>query len=164
MNSLKRSRKKVDAEIMYEMRRQGMTNKQIAENLGVAVSTVYTTIGRLSESVKHAEVQGEPPVVDAPIVTEENAFLPFVKPDASNAPPCGPETALPALFGASSRGEGRGTEKAAFDRSEREIHHAGRIVPVRHRHQRRYCGDGGRCFHGIRYAGQNHHQAVHRGA
>ena len=59
------SRRKADAELMYEMRRAGMTNKQISENLGIAVSTVYAYIGRLSESVKHAEVQKKPPVVDA---------------------------------------------------------------------------------------------------
>lgn len=53
-NALKRSRKKVDAEIMYEMRRQGMTNKQIAEALGVHFTTVYSYIGRMSEAVKHA--------------------------------------------------------------------------------------------------------------
>ena len=87
MNSLKRSRKKVDAEIMYEMRRQGMTNKQIAENLGVAVSTVYATIGRLSESVKHAEVQGKPPVVDVPMATKENGFLPFANKEPAFTPP-----------------------------------------------------------------------------
>lgn len=62
MNSLTRPRKKVDAEIMYEMRRQGMTNKQIAEALGVHFTTVYSYIGRMSEAVKHAEVQNKPPV------------------------------------------------------------------------------------------------------
>lgn len=67
-NSLKRSRKKVDAEIMYEMRRQGMTNKQIAENLGVHFTTVYSHIGRMPEAVKHAEVQNKPPVINSPAV------------------------------------------------------------------------------------------------
>ena len=101
MNSLKRSRKKVDAEIMYEMRRQGMTNKQIAENLGVSVSTVYATIGRLSESVKHAEVQGKPPVVDSPMVTEENGFLPFANKEPAFAPP--PAAQKPPFLPCSAR-------------------------------------------------------------
>ena len=59
-----RSRKNVDAETMYEMRRQGMTNHQIAKSLDCAVATVYRYIGRKSEAVKHAEVQHKPPVVD----------------------------------------------------------------------------------------------------
>ena len=67
MNSLKKSRKNIDAESMYEMRRQGMTNKQIADQLEVHVSTVYANIGRKSEAVKHAEVQNKPPVVEKPI-------------------------------------------------------------------------------------------------
>lgn len=64
MGSLSKSKKNIDAEIMYEMRRQGMTNKQIAGSLGVYISTVYNYIGRKSEAVKHAEVQNKPPVVD----------------------------------------------------------------------------------------------------
>ena len=68
MTSLKgfNTRRKYDAELMYEMRRQDMTNKQIADQLGIAVSTVYSAIGRKSEAVKHAEVQNKPPVVHTP--------------------------------------------------------------------------------------------------
>lgn len=96
-NALTRSRKKVDAEIMYEMRRQGMTNKQIAENLGVAISTVYTNIGRMSEAVKHAEVQNKPPVIDRPVddklVKTEPEMLKIMadeKPASAEKPPFRP--------------------------------------------------------------------------
>jgi len=83
MNSLTKSRKKIDAEIMYEMRRQGKTNLQIAKALEVHPSTVYNYIGRMSEAVKHAEVQNKPPVVDKPktetrVMSAEADFKPFV--------------------------------------------------------------------------------------
>ena len=149
MNSLKKSRKNIDAEIMYEMRRQGMTNKQIADQLEVHVSTVYSYIGRQSEAVKHAEVQNKPPVVDK-LIDEMHAndaeagFKPFVpKPKEVEAPPC---------------------EEAVARDPERKIHHAGRDVPVRHRHQRRYGGNGRRGQHGYRHSGQADHPAVYRGA
>lgn len=49
------------------MRQNGLTNKQIADRLEVSVSTVYQYIGRRSEAVKHAAVQGKPcPIFDAP--------------------------------------------------------------------------------------------------
>lgn len=80
-NSL-RSRKKLNAEIMYDMRRQGMSNKQIAENMGIAVSTVYDHIGKKSMAVRHAEEQNKPPVVDVPVantavISAESGFKPF---------------------------------------------------------------------------------------
>lgn len=80
-NSL-RSRKKLNDEIMYDMRRQGMSNKQIAENLGIAVSTVYDHIGKKSLAVRHAEEQNKPPVVDVPVantavISAENGFKTF---------------------------------------------------------------------------------------
>lgn len=37
---------------LLELRAEGMTNKQIAEQLGVSVSTVYNYIGRRSQAVK----------------------------------------------------------------------------------------------------------------
>ena len=96
-NAITRSRKKVDAEIMYEMRRQGMTNKQIAENLGVHFTTVYSHIGRMSEAVKHAEVQNKPPVIDRPVedtlVKTEPEMLKIMaeeKPAAAEKPPFRP--------------------------------------------------------------------------
>lgn len=147
-NSL-RSRKKLNAEIMYDMRRQGMSNKQIAENLGIAVSTVYDHIGKKSMAVKHAEEQNKPPVVDVPVVntaviSAENGFKPFV-PEAVtlSTPPC---------------------EQAAFGCCKRKIHYAGRALPVHHRHQRRNGGAGGRREHGNWHAGQGYHPAVYRGA
>ena len=45
---------------LLELRAEGMTNKQIAEQLGVSVSTVYNYIGRRSQAVKYAEVQNKP--------------------------------------------------------------------------------------------------------
>lgn len=96
-NALTRSRKKVDAEIMYEMRRQGMTNKQIAESLGVHFTTVYSHIGRMSEAVKHAEVQNKPPVIDRPaddkLVKTEPEMLKIMadeKPASAEKPPFRP--------------------------------------------------------------------------
>ena len=86
MGTLSRSRKNIDAETMYEMRRQNKTNKQIAESLGVHVSTVYAYIGRKSEAVKHAEVQNKPPVVD---VTPDT----ICKPEKPVFRPCSVRTA-----------------------------------------------------------------------
>lgn len=90
-NSL-RSRKKLNAEIMYDMRRQGMSNKQIAENLGIAVSTVYDHIGKKSMAVRHAEEQNKPPVIDEIVantaaISAENGFKPFVPEAATLCPP-----------------------------------------------------------------------------
>lgn len=92
-NPLRTSKKKIDSEIMYEMRRQGMTNNAIAKNLGVAVKTVYNHIGKMSYAVKNAEAQNKPPVVDTPVVgkpviSAENGFKPFeAKPKEETRPP-----------------------------------------------------------------------------
>lgn len=64
------SRKKINAEIMYELRRQGMTNKQIADTLGCHYTTVYDYIGKRSQAVANAEAQNKPPVVDPPKTAE----------------------------------------------------------------------------------------------
>lgn len=53
-NPLRTSKKKIGSEIMYEMRRQGMTNNAIAKNLGVAVSTVYQHIKAVFEACEAA--------------------------------------------------------------------------------------------------------------
>lgn len=45
---------------MLELRKQGLTNKQIANDLGCAVSTVYENIGKRSISVQKAEEQNKP--------------------------------------------------------------------------------------------------------
>lgn len=97
MSTVPMSRQKIDSEIMYSLRRQGFTNKQIAKQLDVCVATVYNTIGRMSEAVKHAEVQNKPPVVDVPVVgkpvskpviSENNGFKAVdVKPKEVQAPP-----------------------------------------------------------------------------
>ena len=108
MGALSKSRKNIDAEIMYEMRRQNMTNKQIAEAPGLHVSTVYAYIGRKSEAVKHAEVQNKPPVVDVMPDT-------ICKPEKPAFRPCSVRTArgaekeekpLPRLMFASYSYEG----------------------------------------------------------
>lgn len=144
-NPLRTSKKKIDSEIMYEMRRQGMTNNTNAKNLGVAVKTVYNHIGKMPYAVKNAEAQNKQPVVDTPVVgkpaiSAENGFKPFeMKPKVE--PPC---------------------EKALACRSECEIHHAGRNVPVCHRHRRWNGGTARRRKHGDRHAGQRHHPALYQ--
>lgn len=76
---------KIDAEIMYELRRQGMTNKQIAENLDCCIATVYNTIGKKSYAVANAEAQNKPPVVDPPKTAEIGA-IEAVAPKGDNCP------------------------------------------------------------------------------
>lgn len=67
-------RRKLSHEIsiseMLTMRQEGLTNKQIAERLDTAVSTVYRYIGRRSEAVKHAAVQGKPCPIPTSAVQE----------------------------------------------------------------------------------------------
>lgn len=148
-NPLRTSKKKIDSEIMYEMRRQGMTNNAIAKNLGVTVKTVYNHIGKMSYAVKNAEAQNKPPVVDTPVVgkpviSAENGFKPFeMKPKEKPAPPCGEALAV---------------------RLECEVHHAGRDVPVCHRHRRWNGRAARRRQHGDRHAGQRHHPALYQRA
>ena len=57
---------------LLELRAEGMTNKQIAEQLGVSVSTVYNYIGRRSQAVKYAEMQNKPCPVLALVADEPN--------------------------------------------------------------------------------------------
>lgn len=52
--------KKDDIQAMHRLRSEGYTNKQIANSLGICVSTVYAHIGRMSQEVKYAEVQNKP--------------------------------------------------------------------------------------------------------
>lgn len=64
-------RKKLSHEIsiseMLTMRQEGLTNKQIADRLDIAVSTVYQYIGKRSAAVMNAAVQGKPcPVTFSP--------------------------------------------------------------------------------------------------
>ncbi len=67
MRDLKRSLKlDVDIQTLRSMREQGMTNKQIADNLGISVSTVYRYIGRKSQQVKYDEIQNKPCPVPNP--------------------------------------------------------------------------------------------------
>lgn len=53
----------IDTNVMRELRRQGMSNKQIAEKMKVSISTVYRCIGRKSQAQKYAEVQRKADVV-----------------------------------------------------------------------------------------------------
>jgi hypothetical protein len=46
------------------MRAEGLTNKQIADRLGISPSTVYRYIGKMSRAVKAAEEQNKPCPVD----------------------------------------------------------------------------------------------------
>lgn len=57
----------VNVEEIYRMRSEGMTNEQIANALGISVSSVYRYAGRMSEAVKHAEVQNKPCPIPDPI-------------------------------------------------------------------------------------------------
>lgn len=65
MNSTRRKSlmKEMDVSTLREMRRQGMTNKQIAESLDISVTTVYRYIGRMSQDQKYAELQRKADVV-----------------------------------------------------------------------------------------------------
>lgn len=55
-----------DVATMRKLREEGLTNKKIAERMGISVSSVYRHIGRKSQDVKYAEVQNKP----SPIKTE----------------------------------------------------------------------------------------------
>lgn len=55
-----------DVATMRKLREEGLTNKKIAERMGISVSSVYRYIGRKSQDVKYAEVQNKP----SPIKTE----------------------------------------------------------------------------------------------
>lgn len=82
MKDLKRSLKlDVDIQTLRSMREQGMTNKQIANNLGISVSTVYRYIGRKSQQVKYDEIQNKPCPVPNPtgFLAEKNAEEPVVE-------------------------------------------------------------------------------------
>lgn len=99
-------RKKLSHEIsvseMLTMRQEGLTNKQIAERLDVSVSTVYQYIGRRSEAVKHAAVQGKPCPIPTPVSSPEPDDLitvkentPMMKEEAPKAPAL--PTSMPLL-------------------------------------------------------------------
>lgn len=55
-----------DIATMRKLREEGLTNKKIAERMGISVSSVYRHIGRKSQDVKYAEIQNKP----SPIKTE----------------------------------------------------------------------------------------------
>lgn len=55
-----------DIAAMRRLREEGLTNKRIAERMGISVSSVYRHIGRKSQDVKYAEIQNKP----SPIKTE----------------------------------------------------------------------------------------------
>lgn len=82
----RRLSKDVSSQEMRELRAQGLTNKKIAERLGVSVATIYRYIGKASydptyaEAKKsdiqktekvHIEYQKHPDPVEIPEVTEE---------------------------------------------------------------------------------------------
>lgn len=84
MRDLKRNLKlDVDIQTLRSMREQGMTNKQIADNLGVSVSTIYRYIGRKSQQVKYDEIQNKPCPVPNPTGFVE---IPKPKPEKKEEP------------------------------------------------------------------------------
>lgn len=84
LNPRRKLQKDIDVTTMYNMRAQGMTNKQIAFALGVHPNTIYKYIGRKSEAVKHAEVQNKPPVVNPQPVQIEEVKAPTLIEKARN--------------------------------------------------------------------------------
>ena len=64
----------IDVTTMYNMRADGMTNKQIANALGVCPATVYRYIGKKSQAVKRAEVQKKPPVIKPKLTQGEDGI------------------------------------------------------------------------------------------
>lgn len=68
MEDIKRKLSKdIDISTMLSMREQGMTNKQIADALGVHPNTVYRYIGRMSQAVKYAEITNKPSPIAGPV-------------------------------------------------------------------------------------------------
>lgn len=55
-----------DIATMRKLREEGLTNKKIAERMGISISSVYRYIGRKSQDVKYAEIQNKP----SPVKTE----------------------------------------------------------------------------------------------
>lgn len=91
MRDLKRNLKlDVDIQTLRSMREQGMTNKQIANNLGVSVSTVYRYIGRKSQQVKYDEIQNKPCPVPNP-----TGFVELPKPEKKEPEVYIPESTEP---------------------------------------------------------------------
>ena len=79
MRDLKRSLKlDVDIQTLRSMREQGMSNKQIADNLGISVSTVYRYLGRKSQDVKYNEIQNKPCPVPNPTGFVKEVYMPEV--------------------------------------------------------------------------------------
>ncbi len=109
MRDLKRSLKlDVDIQTLRSMREQGMTNKQIADNLGISVSTVYRYIGRKSQQVKYDEIQNKPCAVpnptgfveEEPVAEEEIVEDPVLKEEPVEEPVAEePKEAEPAKEG-----------------------------------------------------------------
>ena len=60
MNLRRKLTDDVNISTMLSMRRDGMTNKQIAYALGVSPTTIYKYIGRMSDAVKVAQMQNRP--------------------------------------------------------------------------------------------------------
>lgn len=130
MEDIKRKLSKdIDVSTMRSMREQGMTNKQIANALGVAPTTVYRYIGRMSQDVKYAEIQNKPsPIgkavaaqVEEPKQPSVRVEMPLPTTDFTDAPDVVEEqnTVLPP------------PEQADLHRAK---HHRQRFAPARHQH------------------------------
>jgi predicted transcriptional regulator len=61
---------------MYEMRRQGMTNAEIAKQLGVTSQTVYNHIGGQRVNAKNTETKKNTPVVNTANVSNTDTERP----------------------------------------------------------------------------------------
>lgn len=81
MEDIKRKLSKdIDIGTMLTMREQGMTNKQIANALGVAPTTVYRYIGRMSQAVKYAEITNKPSPIGAAQIASLEVNVPMPDP------------------------------------------------------------------------------------
>lgn len=64
-----------DIATMRRLREEGLTNKKIAERMGISVSSVYRHIGRKSQDVKYAEVQNKPSPVKTEFKFDSNTLM-----------------------------------------------------------------------------------------
>lgn len=104
-NPKRKLSKDIDISTMRSMREMGMSNKQIADALGVGPTTVYRYIGRKSQDVKYAEIQNKPSpiarsasacmdeldrqieIADAPLPTNDSNAAPAVAEEQNTALP-----------------------------------------------------------------------------
>ena len=64
-----------DIATMRKLREEGLTNKKIAERMGISVSSVYRHIGRKSQDVKYAEIQNKPSPIKTEFKYDSNSLM-----------------------------------------------------------------------------------------